>query len=108
MTPAEERLWQELRGGRLAGLKFRRQQVIGGYIADFYCDRAALVVEIDGPVHDDQLEFDQAREEAINLHGPRVLRFSNDQVLNQLSDVLATIGNVALAKGERYDQHPEP
>ncbi|HCG30677.1 MAG TPA: restriction endonuclease, partial [Chloroflexi bacterium] len=51
MTPAEEWLWEALRGGRLDGLKFRRQQVIGGYIADFYCDAAGLVIEVDGPVH---------------------------------------------------------
>jgi very-short-patch-repair endonuclease len=50
MTEAENILWQSLRGSRLAGLKFRRQQVIEGFIADFFCHGAKLVVEIDGPV----------------------------------------------------------
>jgi very-short-patch-repair endonuclease len=107
MTPAEEWLWEALRGGRLDGLKFRRQQVIGGYIADFYCDAAGLVIEVDGPVHDTQAGLDQAREEAINLHGLRVLRFPNDRVLNQLPDVLAAIASTARTEGEHHDQHPQ-
>jgi len=107
MTPAEMLLWQELRGGRLGALKFRRQQVIGGYIADFYCDATGLVIELDGPIHDEQIEYDRAREEAIELHNLRVLRFSNDHVLNRMSDVLATIANAALPTGEHHDQHPE-
>ncbi len=107
MTPAEERLWQELRGGRFEGLKFRRQQVIGGYIADFYCDSLGLVIEVDGPVHDEQVEYDRAREEAVNLHGIRIVRFSNDQILNRLSDVLAAIVTAARPIGEHHDKHPE-
>ena len=51
MTPTETVLWGCLRGNRLAGLKFRRQQIIDGFIADFYCHAAALVVEVDGPIH---------------------------------------------------------
>lgn len=108
MTPAEEQLWQELRGGRLGSLKFRRQQVIGGYIADFYCDSLGLVIEIDGPVHDAQIDYDRVREEAINLHGLRVLRFSNDQVLNRLPDTLAMIATTARLNGESNDKHPKP
>jgi very-short-patch-repair endonuclease len=54
MTPAEQTLWSELRGNQLHGAKFRRQQVIAGYIADFYCHAARLVIELDGPVHQHQ------------------------------------------------------
>jgi very-short-patch-repair endonuclease len=53
-TQAEEGLWVALRGRRLAGLKFRRQEVIGPFIADFYCASARLIVEVDGDIHDDQ------------------------------------------------------
>ena len=55
MTPAEKILWQELRGNKL-GIHFRRQQIIAGFIVDFYCHKAALVVEVDGDVHDLQKE----------------------------------------------------
>jgi very-short-patch-repair endonuclease len=58
MTPAEERLWAELRNNRLDGFHFRRQQVIDGYITDFYCHAAALAVETDGSVHDRQPGYD--------------------------------------------------
>jgi very-short-patch-repair endonuclease len=51
MTPAESKLWQRLRAGRLEGFHFRRQQIIGGYIADFYCHAAGLVVEVDGIIY---------------------------------------------------------
>ncbi|MCO5177787.1 MAG: DUF559 domain-containing protein, partial [Thermomicrobiales bacterium] len=95
MTPAEACLWAAIRGRRLDGLKFRRQQVIGGYIADFYCNETRLVIEVDGPIHDKQYEYDRVREEAIELHGLCIIRFTNDQVLNHLPDVLTTIVNAA-------------
>ena len=61
MTPAEKILWQELRANKL-GVHFRRQQVIEGFIVDFYCHKAALVVEVDGDIHDLQQEEDARRE----------------------------------------------
>ena len=54
MTPAEQAIWQRVRKNQLGGLHFRRQQVIRGFIADFYCHTAGLVVEVDGPIHDAQ------------------------------------------------------
>lgn len=51
MTPAEQVLWQELRANRLEDYHFRRQQIIDGFIVDFYCHRAALIIEVDGPIH---------------------------------------------------------
>jgi len=57
MTPAEEILWQELRGNKI-GVHFRRQQIIAGFIVDYYCHKAALVVEVDGDIHDLQQEED--------------------------------------------------
>ena len=77
-TPAEARLWQALRGNQLAGLKFRRQQIIDGFIADFYCHAAALVVECDGPIHD--AVYDAERDRVIMARNIRVLRFENERI----------------------------
>ena len=70
MTPAEKILWQELRGNKL-GVHFRRQQVIEGFIVDFYCHKAGLVVEVDGDVHDLQQEEDARREKILREMGLR-------------------------------------
>lgn len=79
MTPAEKLLWQELRANKL-GVRFRRQQVIQGFIVDFYCHKAALVVEVDGDIHDLQKDEDARREKVLSELGLRVIRFGNDEV----------------------------
>jgi very-short-patch-repair endonuclease len=71
MTPAEKILWQELRANKL-GVHFRRQQIIQGFIVDFYCHKAALVVEVDGDIHDLQKEEDERREKVLIEMGLRV------------------------------------
>ncbi len=91
MTPAEQELWKHLRDRRLDGLKFRRQTPLGPYIADFYCAEHRLVVEIDGPVHDNQVEQDQDRTEQFLQHGYRVIRFTNQQTLEYFDEVLEKI-----------------
>ena len=68
MTPAEKILWQEVRAKKL-GVRFRRQQVIAGFIVDFYCHKAALVVEVDGDIHDLQQEEDARREKVLSELG---------------------------------------
>lgn len=90
-TLAESRLWARLRGGRLGGWHFRRQHVVEPFIVDFYCHRAALVVEVDGGIHAQQAEQDQQRELALQARGLRVIRFSNEAVLQQINTVLAEI-----------------
>jgi very-short-patch-repair endonuclease len=90
-TRAEEALWQALRGNTLNSLRFRRQQVISGYVVDFYCFAASLVVEVDGEIHERQREYDADRDTALKDRGLHVLRFTNDQVLNDLPYVLASI-----------------
>ena len=87
MTPAEKLLWQEVRAKKL-GVRFRRQQIIQGFIVDFYCHRAALVVEVDGDIHDLQKEEDERREKVLSALGLRVVRFRNDEVLKNLSAVV--------------------
>src|SRR5207302_1452527 len=91
MTDAERILWQRLRGGRLNGLKFRRQQIIDGFIVDFYCHTAGLVLEVDGAVHRGQVENDAQREQVLVAHGLRVLRLSNDQVEQDIEGLLKRI-----------------
>ena len=94
-TPAEDSLWQELRAGRLDGLKFRRQHALGRFIVDFYCVRAALVVEVDGPIHEHQQAADQERQVYLEALGLTVIRFSNEEVLTDTKAVLAVIRKTA-------------
>lgn len=91
MTPAEKKLWSRLRAGRLEGWHFRRQQIVGRYILDFYCHQATLAVEVDGPVHQNQTDYDKARDDFLRARGLSVLRFSNQDVDRHLEVVLATI-----------------
>src|SRR5512138_1314996 len=87
MTPAEKKLWKELRANKL-GIHFRRQQIIAGFIVDFYCHKAALIVEVDGDIHDLQQEEDAKREKALVDMGLRIARFRNEEVLKNVSMVV--------------------
>lgn len=89
-TSAEAYLWNSLRGYKL-GTKFRRQQVILGYIADFYSPEFGLVVEVDGSSHIGRENYDAVRDAAMKAKGIRVLRFTNEQVLKRHTQVLCTI-----------------
>jgi very-short-patch-repair endonuclease len=80
MTPPERILWKALRRNAVDGFHFRRQQVIEGFVVDFYCDAARLAIELDGSVHEDQWEHDESRNRAISRHGVRVLRVSNEAI----------------------------
>jgi very-short-patch-repair endonuclease len=91
MTPAEHRLWNRLRANRLGGWHFRRQQIISGFIVDFYCHKARLVIEVDGPIHIQQATEDAPREEVLIEHGLKILRFTNQEVMNNLNHVLQII-----------------
>jgi very-short-patch-repair endonuclease len=73
MTPAESHLWEVLKGKQIAGLRFRRQHPIGQFILDFYCPAIKLAIELDGSVHDDRQDYDQARTEIIEAYGYQVL-----------------------------------
>ena len=96
MTPAEKILWQELRGNKL-GVHFRRQQVIAGFIVDFYCHKAGLVLEVDGDIHDLQQEEDARREKVLREMRLRIVRFGNDEVLMDLAGVVRRIQEVVLS-----------
>ena len=91
MTPAEEILWEKLRHNQLNGLQFRRQQIINPFIVDFYCHAKALVVEVDGDIHDLQQEYDAERSNYLVARGFHILRVTNDDVKNNLVTVLQKI-----------------
>ena len=97
-TQAEERIWKHLRSGKLGGLKFRRQHPVGRFIVDFYCVSAGLVVEVDGPIHDEQADADAERQLYLEAMGLRVLRFSNDEALRNTFAVLDVIAEAATSE----------
>jgi very-short-patch-repair endonuclease len=92
-TEAEKFLWLALRENQLEGYKFRRQHPLGIYIADFYCHKLKLVIEIDGGYHKtkEQMILDEERTATIEFQGVRVIRFTNEEVLLNLDEVLKKI-----------------
>ncbi len=94
MTPAEKRLWSALRNKQLEGLRFRRQHPVDNFILDFYCPSYKLVIEVDGEIHSDRTDYDDARTDQLAEYGYTVLRFSNERVMNDLPQVLAEIRQV--------------
>jgi very-short-patch-repair endonuclease len=97
-TPAEGALWRALRGRQLGGLQFRRQHPMGAYILDFCCPSCRLVVEVDGDIHVQQADDDQARTEQLNAYGYHVIRFRNEEVLTDLPAVLDAILRAAVSR----------
>jgi very-short-patch-repair endonuclease len=86
-TPAEKVLWDQLRNRQVAGFKFRRQQVVDGFIADFYCESVKMAIEVDGNVHDnkEQQLIDEHREKVFWARGIHTLRFKNDDILHNIN-----------------------
>ncbi len=91
MTEAERKLWRGLRMRQMHGCKFRRQFSIGAYIVDFVCLEVRLIVEVDGGQHADEAYGDVERDAWLKAQNFRVLRYWNNQVLNELDGVLADI-----------------
>jgi very-short-patch-repair endonuclease len=97
MTDAERLLWSRLRGKQLKDTQIYRQRIIGNYIADFYCPRASLVIEIDGGQHysEEALKKDQLRDEYMRDQGMKILRFSDREVFENLNGIVEKIyGNL--------------
>ncbi|HMN17537.1 MAG TPA: HsdR family type I site-specific deoxyribonuclease [Ignavibacteriaceae bacterium] len=102
-TKAEEIFWQLVKSRKFINLKFRRQHQIGPYIVDFYCDEYKLIIEFDGGIHDttDQQKHDSKRDKYLTSLGNRVLRFKNEELLNNPESVLKTItSSIPLPMGE--------
>ena len=91
LTDAERLHWTRLRRRQVAGLKLRRQHMIGPYICDFVCPKAAVIIELDGSQHLDAASYDLRRDNFLRERGFRVLRFWNGQVLNETASVMETI-----------------
>ncbi len=92
-TSAEETLWSHLRDRRFLGLKFRRQAPVGPYVVDFLCHEMRLVLEVDGSIHLEPhlISHDQNRDANLQALGYRVLRYSNEQLQDDLDSILETL-----------------
>ncbi|MGV3729364.1 MAG: DUF559 domain-containing protein [Sphingopyxis sp.] len=102
-TEPEKRLWRHLSNSQLDGFKFRRQQVIGYFIADFVCPSAKLIVEVDGDTHDD--DSDRKRDAALAEMGYRVIHVSNHDVMTNMD---GTLRFIAEALRQTDSPHPNP
>jgi very-short-patch-repair endonuclease len=107
MTPAERRLWKHLRANRLDGWHFRRQQIIDGFIVDFYCHKEGLVIEVDGPIHKRQKDQDAIRTEILEAKGLKIVRFTNKEVMNDLHKVLQIILENLETDSPFPEEHPK-
>ena len=103
MTEPETRLWLELRAGRFHGIKFRRQKVIGNYIADFAANDPKLVIELDGDTHAGREAYDADRTAFLEREGYRVVRFLNSDVMGNMDGVLMRLSTIV---GEMRDAPP--
>ena len=90
-TWAEDRLWEEVRGRRLDGMKFRRQHPIGAFVVDFCCTDRRLAIELDGGIHAEQQDQDAERDAILALAGYRLIRFPNQLIREDLPGVLSAI-----------------
>jgi len=91
MSPAEAKLWKHLRAHRMGDVHFRNQHAIGNYIVDFCAPRRKLIIELDGSQHLDQAEYDEERTKYLEARGYRVLRFWNNDVMDNTEAVLKVI-----------------
>lgn len=94
-TSAEKLLWECIRNRKLGGYKFRRQFPIMGYIVDFYCRDCCLAIEVDGSIHNEPevADYDSERQKQLESIGVKVIRFTNDEVYDDIENVLKTIYN---------------
>lgn len=98
-TDAEQRLWYHLRAHRFMGLKFKRQKPVGRYIADFVCMEHRLIIELDGGQHAEEAAYDEQRDAWLRGQGYTVLRFWNNDVMQQLDSVLEQIASALSPAG---------
>jgi very-short-patch-repair endonuclease len=107
MTEAERKLWSRLRSWQVDGVRFNTQYPIGHYICDFAARSKGLVIEIDGGQHALRTSYDARRTRYIEERGYRVLRFWNNDVLNNLDGVVSEIGRVLAELGTRDMSKPD-
>jgi very-short-patch-repair endonuclease len=90
-TDAEQKLWYHLRAHRFMGRKFKRQKPMGRYVVDFVCLEEKLIIELDGGQHVENVEYDQERDAWLMSEGYKVLRFWNNELMNEMESVLERI-----------------
>jgi very-short-patch-repair endonuclease len=98
MTEAESLLWERLRRKGGMNIKFRRQQIVEGFIVDFYCEKAKLIIEVDGSVHDtdEQRAIDEHRRKVFLACGLREMRLTNQDIFSDIETALEKIREGAL------------
>jgi very-short-patch-repair endonuclease len=97
MTETEKILWSKLRKKQQKGMYFRRQHPYNIYILDFYCFKANLVIEVDGPIHDMTIEYDSERTRFLESSGLKVLRFTNEDIESRIDWVLELINGYLIS-----------
>ena len=107
-TEAEKLLWRRLRVKQMEGLKFRRQQPIDNYVVDFVCFDKRLVIEVDGGQHAVEKQKDVRRDNYLRKHGFKVLRFWNNEVLQNIEGVLGEIRKNCLNSPHPPSPQPSP
>jgi very-short-patch-repair endonuclease len=90
-TKAEKIIWELLHKRKFKGYKFRRQHLFAGFILDFYCHKLRLGLEIDGPIHQKQQEYDQQRQDAIEAKGIKIIRITNEEIADNKRSILTKI-----------------
>lgn len=91
LTPAERKLWAHLSNRKLKGVKFRKQHAIGNYVPDFCAIKERLIIELDGSQHLEQQEYDEDRTKYFESLGYRVIRFWNNQIMNDMNGVILAV-----------------
>ena len=104
MTPVEIKLHARLRAHRMADVHFRPQHAIGNYIVDFCAPRRKLIIELDGSQHLEQQEYDVERTEFLKTKGYKVLRFWNNDVMNNMDSVLSVIWDTLNEQSDSQQQ----
>ena len=106
-TEPEKCLWRHLSNRQLGEFKFRRQSVVGPFIADFLCPQKALILEVDGDTHDEMK--DRLRDDWLAEHGYRVVRVTNHEVMTNVDGVIYLIAQTLAETPDRWDiPHPNP
>ena len=98
LTPAERRLWKYISRKQIHGFDFYRQKPLDSFIVDFYCKDLKLAIEIDGEYHKHQFIYDQGRQDRLEAFGIHFLRFSENEVLNDIDNALRVIEDWILAQ----------
>ncbi len=108
MTQAELKLWAKLKGKKMLGLRFRPQHPIDIFIADFYCHPLKLILEVDGGIHKskEQKEYDIGREGELENWGMKVIRFTNEEIENEIDLVMKEIKRICEKRKSELPQSP--